>query len=52
MECASCKLAESLKTRRTDQKRQINKRNKTYKNHKDRMELERNLKDKLDKNLK
>ncbi|WP_172449332.1 polymorphic toxin-type HINT domain-containing protein [Bowmanella denitrificans] len=51
MECASCKLGESLKTRRADQKRQTNKRNKTYQDHKNRIDLEQDLKDKLDRYL-
>ena len=52
MECASCKLGESLKTRRADQKRQTDKRNKAYQDHKNRIKLEQKLKDKLDRNLK
>ena len=52
MECASCKLDESLKTRRADQKRQTNKRNKAYQDHKNRIKAEQKLKDKLTRSLK
>ena len=47
--CAACKLKTSLKTRRADQKRQVNKNTKTYQDHKNRINMEQKALDKLEK---
>ena len=47
--CATCKLQESLKTRRADQKRQTNKTNKTYTDHKARIKVEQTALEKLER---
>lgn len=49
--CAACKLKESLKTRRADQKRQTNKTNKAYTDHKARIKVEQKALEKLERNM-
>jgi hypothetical protein len=52
IKCAQCKLTKSLKTRRTDQKQQVNKNNKSYQEHKKRINMEQEGLDKLNRNSK
>jgi len=52
MKCAACKLAESLKTRRTDQKGQRIKNDQSFLDHKNRIKMEQDGLDKINRNLK